>query len=585
MSWKNWAINKKVTIVIALLLVNILILSGVSLQTVYSLNHEIMQIEHASQLASHVLAREIDHWRWLTSLQEFVYNDNVTQLTIQENPRECAFGKWYYGQSRTEAERNFKIIAEPLRAIEANHNALHASATDIKSAQLAGRRAEAEEIFQKVSAENMKAVQANLSEIEKAMEKYTATSMANFEKHVGFIYKIVIVITVLSIILAIFMGRVVMSSITKPILAIANYIGKVTKGSMDSSLSLDSKDEIGLLAKDLTSMVGNISNMMHETEEKGKEAEQHASEAKQAQTEAMAAKTAAERAKVEGMWQAASRLDEIVVNTKNTTSHMAEMIQTSSKGLRLQQQHAEDTAKGMEQMSHAISEVARNALSASESAGETKNNAQKGAKIVADAIAAIQEVSNKAQSISESMTALDGKAKNIGQVMNVISDIADQTNLLALNAAIEAARAGDAGRGFAVVADEVRKLAEKTMSATTEVANVIKEIQDSASTNLRFVGEAVDVAGKSTELAQAAGGSLQAIVAIAEVNSEKVHAIASASEQQSVSGEMIQERTAEVSRVTTQNAELMAQANRDISELEGLIQRIVSIVEEFKQAK
>ncbi|MDR2695560.1 MAG: methyl-accepting chemotaxis protein [Deltaproteobacteria bacterium] len=160
--------------------------------------------------------------------------------------------------------------------------------------------------------------------------------------------------------------------------------------------------------------------------------------------------------------------------------------------------------------------------------------------------------------------------------------MADQTNLLALNAAIEAARAGDAGRGFAVVADEVRKLAEKTMLATHEVAAVIKAIQDSAEANLRAVEGAANTADKSTQLAQTAGASLHAIVAIADVNAEQAQAIATASEEQAVSGSLIHERTAEVSRVATHNAELMMEANRAVVSLEELIRRIVAVVGELR---
>ena len=111
--------------------------------------------------------------------------------------------------------------------------------------------------------------------------------------------------------------------------------------------------------------------------------------------------------------------------------------------------------------------------------------------MVKSAINGIEAVHKQFTTIKNDIDQLGQQAQSIGQIMDVISDIADQTNLLALNAAIEAARAGEAGRGFAVVADEVRKLAEKTMSATKEVGQAISDIQEGTRRNIESVEQSV----------------------------------------------------------------------------------------------
>ncbi len=95
-------------------------------------------------------------------------------------------------------------------------------------------------------------------------------------------------------------------------------------------------------------------------------------------------------------------------------------------------------------------------------------------------IANVQDMANKSRAVAATVDTLNQQANQIGGIVSLIKEIADQTNLLALNAAIEAARAGEQGRGFAVVADEVRKLAERTTSATSEVAKLVAAIRSEA---------------------------------------------------------------------------------------------------------
>jgi len=169
--------------------------------------------------------------------------------------------------------------------------------------------------------------------------------------------------------------------------------------------------------------------------------------------------------------------------------------------------------------------------------------------------------------LKEDMSGLGKQAEGIGQILNVISDIADQTNLLALNAAIEAARAGEAGRGFAVVADEVRKLAEKTMNATKEVGQAVGDIQQSARKNIGNVEKAVRTIEEATGLANTSGQALRNIVRLVDLAADQVRSIATASEEQSAASEEINRAISEVNAIARETAQAMQESSLAVNEL------------------
>lgn len=238
----------------------------------------------------------------------------------------------------------------------------------------------------------------------------------------------------------------------------------------------------------------------------------------------------------------------------------------------------------MNEMSATVREVARNAGSASAVSAETREKAEAGARVVEKAVRSIEEVHQLSLDLKADMAQLNEHARDITRIMGVISDIADQTNLLALNAAIEAARAGEAGRGFAVVADEVRKLAEKTMTSTQDVGNAIKAIQESTAKSMTGVDNAVERIGEATELANQSGHALQEIVATAEVTSDQVNAIATASEEQSAAGEEINQSIVQANDRSRQTAEVMIQAAQAVSDLAAQAQRLMKLIRDMKTA-
>ena len=235
-------------------------------------------------------------------------------------------------------------------------------------------------------------------------------------------------------------------------------------------------------------------------------------------------------------------------------------------------------------MNDTVLEVSRHADAASEKSEQTKQKALAGAQVVTLVVESIAQVNNAAAEIETNIQKLGESAKDIGQIMGVITDIADQTNLLALNAAIEAARAGEAGRGFAVVADEVRKLAEKTMLATKEVGGSVNAIQRGMQENIEGVAGAGQAVRHSSDLAEKAGEALREIVELAESSAEGVRSIATAGEEQSAVSRQIAKGTEEVTATASETVILMEHAEEAVFTLSEQAKDLRRLMEELKSA-
>lgn len=276
--------------------------------------------------------------------------------------------------------------------------------------------------------------------------------------------------------------------------------------------------------------------------------------------------------------EAAERATEVSNHVSEYSQSLAAQVEQSSRGAEQQSSMASETATAMEEMNSTVMEVAKNAANAANTAEESKAKAIEGQEIVSSIITTMKSIRSQSEGLRGSMADLGKQAEGIGNIMGVISDIADQTNLLALNAAIEAARAGDAGRGFAVVADEVRKLAEKTMTATNEVGDYIRNIQDSTRKNIANTEVSSEAVKEVTEQVGKSGAVLQEIVEMVADTTDQVRSIAAASEEQSAASEQISRATERINSIADETSKAMNESASAVNRLAGLAGELKAII-------
>lgn len=248
---------------------------------------------------------------------------------------------------------------------------------------------------------------------------------------------------------------------------------------------------------------------------------------------------------------------EIMQGTEMTASGAKD----SSVAMGRQLEELEQLATAMNEMTVTATEVASNAQVAASAAQEADNATQQGSVIVNESTRSINQLSANIDMAVEKVAGLESATGNIETIVSVINDIAEQTNLLALNAAIEAARAGDTGRGFAVVADEVRTLAQRTQQSTTEIRNMIEQLQTGASSVSQAMEESKASAVEAVERAREANDSLEFIrEAIQKITDMNIQ-IASAAEEQSLVSEEINSNTVNIKDLSTQVSTEATKAN------------------------
>ena len=360
---------------------------------------------------------------------------------------------------------------------------------------------------------------------------------------------------------------IVVLSITRPVGQLVDTMGALAKGQNDIEVpGAERGDELGHMARAV--LIFRDAAVEKDRLEAESADQQKASEVERQRNEAARAAAAAqvkhvvdavgegleqlakgaltyritdefadEYKKVQGDFNAAiAQLQETIgsiVTSVREVSNAAAEISTSTTDLsqRTEEQAAslEETSASMEEISATVKQNAENAQQANQFAVGTREVADRGGEVVAEAVKAMSRIEESSRKISD--------------IIGVIDEIARQTNLLALNAAVEAARAGEAGRGFAVVASEVRSLAQRSSQAA-------KDIKDLIVNSSGQVQEGV-------ELVNRAGTSLNEILASIKKVADIVSDIAAASAEQSTGLEQVNKALTQMDEVTQQNSALV----------------------------
>ena len=380
------------------------------------------------------------------------------------------------------------------------------------------------------TAVNLDGVEAQVAEVEAAIDERVSTILTS-----------ILVIAVIMLLVFGILGLTLSNAFLRPLQLIKANLDDIAAGEGDLTrrLPVTSQDELGELAGSFNRFVEKIHGLVRQ-------------------------------------------IAEMTTQLTGLVGEVAAQAQRSEQAMERQRHETDQVATAINEMSAAAHEVARSAQGAAEAAQQTDNEGQAAKKVVDGSIDRIHALVEDIRESGVSLDNLQQDVQSIVSVLDVIRSIAEQTNLLALNAAIEAARAGEAGRGFAVVADEVRALASRTQQSTQEIQGMIDRLQGGTRDAVTAMRRSSDAGEITSEQANQAGASLDAIAQLIGTINAMNAQIASAAEEQTAVAEEINRSVHQIAVAVESVADETRHGAETSRSLAGLGERLGALVRQFR---
>jgi methyl-accepting chemotaxis protein len=378
--------------------------------------------------------------------------------------------------------------------------------------------------------------------------------------------------------------------------SVVNMLQRINQGDYTTRAEVASKDELGQMAEELNRVMDKTLKLVQSENERDQmqnsimklmeEVSNVAEGDLTVEAEVTADMTGAIADSFNYM---IAQLRSLVQNVQQATAKVAnsaEEIQATtedlSEGSEQQSARLVSTSTALTQMVSSIQQVASHTAESATVAHQAKANAQNGRVAVERTIEGMSRIRDQVQESAKRFKRLGESSQSVGEIVQLIADIADRTSILALNASIQAAMAGDAGKGFAVVAEEVERLAERSNKATNEIATLIKTIQGETAEAISAMEQSTQEVVSGSKLAKEAGDALSEIEGVSNRLADLIQEMSVSSTQQVQGAETLSHSMEEISRITNNTATGSKQAALSVRTLATMATELRSSVSMFK---